>query len=66
MANKSSALGTVIFACITFFLPKYNILDKPHAYRAAFLFSLVTISLSLFFLRKVKTGPQDAKAQNNE
>lgn len=52
LTNKSSALGTVIFALITYFLPKFG-LSEPTAYRIAFLFPLVTLTASLYFLRKV-------------
>jgi UMF1 family MFS transporter len=54
LTNKSSAVGTIFFATITYFLPKFNIVTEPVAYRVAFLFSLVTISASIYFLRKVK------------
>jgi len=58
LTNKSSAFGTIVFACITYFLPKLGLLSEPRAYRAAFLFSGFTVALSLYFLRKVKVGPQ--------
>jgi UMF1 family MFS transporter len=54
MANKSSALGTILFACITFFLPGMGIMSEPRAYRTAFLFTLVPLGISLYFLRKIK------------
>lgn len=54
LTNKSSAVGTIFFAVITYFLPKIDIVPEHVAYRVAFLFSLVTISASLYFLRKVK------------
>lgn len=53
LTNKASAFGTIIFAAITFFLPKWGA-SEPWAYRAAFLFSIVTIAASLYFLNKVR------------
>ena len=41
LTNKSSAFGTIIFAIITFSLPKFG-LSEPAAYRIAFLFPLVS------------------------
>jgi UMF1 family MFS transporter len=64
LTNKSSAFGTVIFAIITFSLPKFGI-SEPAAYRMAFLFPLVTLALSLYFLRKVKVGNGSFKEIDN-
>jgi UMF1 family MFS transporter len=59
MANKSSALGTILFAAITYSLPAAGILSKPNAYRAAFLFPIATLALSLYFLKKVTISPKE-------
>jgi len=53
LTNKSSAFGTIVFAIITFSLPKFG-LSEPVAYRIAILFPLVTLALSLYFLKKVE------------
>jgi len=58
LANKSAALGTIVFALITYILPRAGITDKPTAYRAAFLFPLVTLGLSLVFLSRVEIPPR--------
>jgi UMF1 family MFS transporter len=54
LTNKSSALGIMFFACITYFLPKWGLMSRPLSYRMAFLFAIVTVAGSLYFLRKVR------------
>ncbi len=60
LTNKSSALGTIIFAIITFSLPKMGF-SEPTAYRAAFLFPIVTLALSLWFLKHVTIDSEETE-----
>jgi UMF1 family MFS transporter len=66
LTNKSSALGMIIFAMITYLLPQAGLTSEPVAYRIAFLFPLFTICLSLFFLRKVNITFNSAKEPHKE
>jgi UMF1 family MFS transporter len=67
LTNKSSAFGTIVFAVLTYVLPKFG-LSEPAAYRVGFLFPLLTLAGSLFFLRKVRTGvgPPSAAADQDD
>ncbi|MFH1708956.1 MAG: MFS transporter [Planctomycetota bacterium] len=60
LSNKASALGTVIFAAITCYLPKWGLTSEPVAYRIAFAFGVVTLTAAAYFLAKVELKPGSA------
>ncbi|MBN1522660.1 MAG: hypothetical protein JW928_09025, partial [Candidatus Aureabacteria bacterium] len=60
LVGKVSAFGTVIFAVLTWWLPEMGI-EKPAAYKAAFLFQCIALVLSLVFLGKVQLDKKNVQ-----